>query len=172
MLPRIPACEHNYPTKSNLLRGNESYANLYSRSHQVHLPTSKPHNPPNSLGRFLKVIDINSPSHLSTVPISLNWSSLWHRQFWCYLRMIMCSFTMSTSSIMNPVLCKVYRGLTGSLAILWVKHMVKDSSWGISWSLEGSKNGFLVWGVKHDSTGFYLVEEAVEKFFSASWLPK
>ena len=46
--------------------------------------------------------------------------------------MIMCSFTMSTSSIMNPVVCKVYRGLTGSLAILWVKHMVKDSSWGIS----------------------------------------
>ena len=46
--------------------------------------------------------------------------------------MIMCSFTMSTSSIMNPVLCKVYTGLTCSLAILWVKHMVKDSSWGIS----------------------------------------
>ena len=46
--------------------------------------------------------------------------------------MTMCSFTTSTSSIMNPVLCKVYRGLTGSLAILWVKHMVKDLSWGIS----------------------------------------
>ena len=45
--------------------------------------------------------------------------------------MIMCLFTISTSSIMNLVLCKVYRGLTGSLAILWVKHMVKDTSWGI-----------------------------------------
>ena len=45
--------------------------------------------------------------------------------------MIMCLFTMSTSSIMNPVLCKVYRGLTSSLAILWVKHMVKDSIWGV-----------------------------------------
>ena len=26
--------------------------------------------------------------------------------------------------------------------------------------------------VKHNSTGFHLVEEAVEKFFSASWLSK
>ena len=46
--------------------------------------------------------------------------------------MIMFLFTMSASSIMNPVMCKVYVGLTGPLAILWVKHMVKDSSWGIS----------------------------------------
>ena len=67
-----------------------------------------------------------------SVHISSIWSTLCYRQFWYYLRMIMCSFTMSTSSLMNPVLCKVYRGLTGSFAILRVNLMVKDSFWGIS----------------------------------------
>ena len=86
--------------------------------------------------------------------------------------MIMCLFTVSASSTMNPLLCKVYRGLTGSLAIMWVKHMVKDLSWGILCSLEGSRNGFLVWGVKYNSTGFHLVEETVAKVFIASWLPR
>ena len=45
--------------------------------------------------------------------------------------MIMCSLTMPTSSIMNPVISKVTEALIGSLAILWVKHMVEDSRWGI-----------------------------------------
>ena len=76
---------------------------------------------------------------------------------------------MSTSSIMNPMLCKVYKGLTSSLEILWVKHMVKDSSWGISRSLEGSRNGFLILRGNHNSTGLHLVQEAVAKVFSASW---
>ena len=62
-----------------------------------------------------------------------------------------------------------YRGLTGPLAILWVKHMVKDSSWGISWSLEGSRDGFPVWRINHNSTGLHLVEEVVAKVHSASW---
>ena len=65
-----------------------------------------------------------------------------------------------------------YGGLTGPLAILWVKHMVKDSSWGILWSLEGSRNGFLVWRVKHNSTGLHLVVEVVAEVFIASQLQR
>ena len=65
-----------------------------------------------------------------------------------------------------------YGGLTGSLAILLIKHMVKDSSWGIPWSLEGCRDGFPVWRTKHNSTGLHLVEEAVAKVFNASWLSK
>ena len=103
---------------------------------------------------FPQVIDTNSSSHLSSIPISSNWSSLWHRQFWCYIRMIMCSFTMPISSIMNLVTSKDFCSLTCFLAILWVKHVVKDSRWGISCSLEGSKNGFLVWGLNITLRGF------------------
>ena len=65
-----------------------------------------------------------------------------------------------------------YGGLTYAFAILWVKHMVKDSSWGISWSLEGSRDGFPVWRINHNSTGLHLVEEAIAKVFSGNWLPK
>ena len=67
---------------------------------------------------------------------------------------------------------KGYRGITGSLAFLWVKHMVKDSSWGILRSLEGSRDGLLILKSKHISTGLDLVEEAIKKLFSASWLSK
>ena len=70
----------------------------------------------------------------------------------------------------EPIVVHGYGGLTGSLAILRVKHTVKDSSWGISWSLEGSRDGFLILGGKHISTGLHLVEEAVAKVFNASWL--
>ena len=65
-----------------------------------------------------------------------------------------------------------YGGLTDAFAILWVKHMVKDLSWGISWSLQGSRNGSLISRGNHNSKGLHLVEEVVAKVFSAGWLPK
>ena len=77
---------------------------------------------------------------------------------------------MSTSSLMNPV--QGYGGLAGSLAVLWVKHMVKDSSWGILQSLEGSRDGLLILRSKHISTGLHLVMEIVAEVLIASWLPR
>ena len=60
-----------------------------------------------------------------------------------------------------------YGGLTGALAIMWVKHMVKDSSWGTLQSLGGSRDGLLILRGKHNSTGLLLVEEAAAKISSA-----
>ena len=50
--------------------------------------------------------------------------------------------------------------------------MVKDSSWGTLQSLGGSRDWLLILRIKHISTGLHLVEEAVAKVFSTSWLSK
>ena len=50
--------------------------------------------------------------------------------------------------------------------------MVKDSSWVILRSLEGSRDGLLILNSRHNSTGLHLVEEAATKVSSASWSPR